>query len=394
MPLQPSQLLALLAAKQADFQNVDQDAFRVLKRYWDALARTAELSTSSLARAIAPLEYLHRCFEGLEGVGSHPDWVIPFEQVWENREQSLEWVRSRLEGIPTFAVDGSQIQPGRDLSIPVALIQVGWFENFHLPSGRYEKDAVIDLITPVELRRAESEEGTERLIHQRRFQAEVRRLIQYIQERPVDPKLGYYPGLVFYDGSLLATFAETFDSGTKQFYVTALRQLLRTSQQCRVPLVAYIDSSYARDLTVTLQHLYCLPEVKGIRDVQLFHSKMNWGDRTPLFRCCRPGILSQYREQVDQIGFTYLKTHAGYPVRLEMPVWMVEAGILDLVMDWVRGEVIIGGGYPYSIETADQVAVLQAEDRQIFYRLFQQWAETTQLNLRFSRKMVSKVRRR
>jgi hypothetical protein len=49
---------------------------------------------------------------------------------------------------------------------------------------------------------------------------------------------------------------------------------------------------------------------------------------------------------------------------------------------------------PYVIETADQTAVLKVEDRQVFFRILQDWAEQEELSLRFSRKMVSKVRRR
>ena len=45
-------------------------------------------------------------------------------------------------------------------------------------------------------------------------------------------------------------------------------------------------------------------------------------------------------------------------------------------------------------ETADQVAVLQADDRYHFYRILQDWAEQQGIHLRLSRKMVSKVRRR
>ena len=55
-------------------------------------------------------------------------------------------------------------------------------------------------------------------------------------------------------------------------------------------------------------------------------------------------------------------------------------------LDYVRGEIIIGGGYPYVIETADQVAVLQAEDRRQLYRLLQDWSEKASVNIRFSRK--------
>jgi hypothetical protein len=60
----------------------------------------------------------------------------------------------------------------------------------------------------------------------------------------------------------------------------------------------------------------------------------------------------------------------------------------------VRGEVVIGSGYPYVIETADQVAVVTGADRQAFFKLFQDWAKSEDLKLRLSRKMVSKMRRR
>ncbi len=89
-----------------------------------------------------------------------------------------------------------------------------------------------------------------------------------------------------------------------------------------------------------------------------------------------------------------MKTHEGPPVRLEIPTWIYDAGLYEQVIDWVRCEVIVGGGYPYVIETADQTAVLKADDRQMFYRLLQEWADEENLNLRLSRKMVSKARRR
>ena len=63
-------------------------------------------------------------------------------------------------------------------------------------------------------------------------------------------------------------------------------------------------------------------------------------------------------------------------------------------MDIVRCEVIVGKGYPYAIETADQTAVLRAEDRHIFMRVLQEWSARQELELRLSRKMTSKLRRR
>jgi hypothetical protein len=176
--------------------------------------------------------------------------------------------------------------------------------------------------------------------------------------------------------------------------VNCLVDLLRASALHRVPLVAYVDTSYARDLTQVLQSGFNLPEVKSIHDAQVIGTRMKWGDRTPLMRCQREILSHLYRDQADRVGFTYLKTHDGYPARLEIPLWIAEAGRLEEVLDWVRGEVAIGNGYPYAIETADQVAVLQTDDRQTFYRILQDWIEEEGLHLRFSRKMVSKVRRR
>jgi hypothetical protein len=389
MTLKPSQIQDILNTKRDEFKSFSQETWQQLQQYRAMLVHLSpqgeanllqQLQHSSLGMGARLLEPLKRAAKG----------IIPCNLVWQNREQSLAWVRDRLTGITTFAVDGSQIYPGKDLSIPVALVQVGWFENLHLPTGGYEKDVVVDVMTPTDLQAGHSGEPVDRRVNMRRFQMETQRLVQYMKAH-----VNREDCLVFLDGSLIATFAEAFDPKSRKFYLTCLLDLLRTSKLCRVPLVAYIDTSYAQDLTLMLQHLFDLPESNAIHDAQLMGRFMEWGDRTPLFLSQRSGILSDYEEQSDQIAFTYLKaTRESPPARLEMPRWMHEAGLVDRVLDWVRGEVIIGGGYPYVIETADQTAVLQTADRQAFYRILQEWAEQSNLDLRFSRKMVSKVRRR
>jgi hypothetical protein len=55
---------------------------------------------------------------------------------------------------------------------------------------------------------------------------------------------------------------------------------------------------------------------------------------------------------------------------------------------------VVGNGYPYAVETADAVAVITVQDRERFYRTFQEFAEKEGLPLRFSRKAVSKRGRR
>ncbi|MEM9450634.1 MAG: DNA double-strand break repair nuclease NurA [Cyanobacteria bacterium P01_E01_bin.6] len=389
MTLKPSQIQAILDAKREDFQSFNKKALNHLEKYRAALD---QLSTWPLEKI---QKKLRRCSGecgaiALEPLEHHENCVIASRFDWGNREQSLAWVRQKLMNITTFAVDGSQIFPGKDLSLPVALVQIGWFENPHLEVGTYEKDIEVDVMTPSDLQVSSSGEPADRRVNFRRFEMEINRLVRYIEEHKNQQDC-----LVFFDGSLVGTFADAFDGDLRRQYVDCFLKLLNASQTYQVPLVGFVDTTYARDLTVMLQHLFQLPECPAIHDAQLLHTFMEWGDRTPIFQCDRSGILKEYGEQHNQIAFTYLKTtRHSFPARVEMPMWLYQSGLANRVMDWVRGEVIIGGGYPYVIETADQTAVLQSMDRQAFFKLLQDWAEKEDIKLRLSRKMVSKTRRR
>jgi len=177
-------------------------------------------------------------------------------------------------------------------------------------------------------------------------------------------------------------------------YIDQVLTLLRASEDYQVPLVGYVDTAQSNDITTLLRTLDKLETTRAIHDAKLLDGLMRWGDRTPLMTCCRGDILNYYAEMRHRIAFTYLKTNANYPARLELPTWIWEAGRAEAVINQVRAEVIIGNGYPYAIETADQTAVLQSRDRQVFYRILQDWAEQENLSLSLSQKMVSKSRRR
>jgi hypothetical protein len=396
MPVSPSQIKTLLDQKREAFSSFNRAKFELLQAYHQAWAEFAALPLAQQIERLAahddPVGALP-----LEALGQGEKGILPFfcaesgpaTAPWSNREASKQWVQEVLTNITTFAVDGSQISPGKDLSIPIALIQIGWFENPHCADRPYQKDVRVDLMTPKDLG-PNPAQPVERRVNIRRFQMEVARLVEYIQACPEPERT-----LVFFDGALVVTFAEAFDQDSQTAYVQAMLDLLAASQRRRVPLVGYIDTSYARDLTTLLHHGYGLPATEGIHDAQLLSRLMEWGDRTAVFRCDRGGILDQYEDHQDQIAFTYLKTtRDGHPARLEMPLWMWESGQITQYVNWVRAEVIVGGGYPYAIETADQTAVLQGQDKHILFRVLQDWAERESINLRLSRKMVSKQRRR
>lgn len=389
MPVSPAQIRAALDSKRQAFTQFNQSSASDLQQYrraWRQLTAQPLSQVASTLPASGPIGA--RPLEDFEAV---QQGRLPARLHWSSRDESLAWVRSQLADITTFAVDGSQIFPNKDISLPVALVQIGWFENCHSGDGRYQKDIQLDVLTPADLKTASGAEPVDRQVNIRRFQMETQRLVDYMAACPQPEKT-----LVFFDGSLVVTFADAFDADSQRAYVQAMVRLLAASERYRVPLVGYVDTSYARDLTTLLRHWQPdLKPVETLHDTQLLGQGLAWGDRTPLLRCDREGILSQYGDQRDRVTFTYMQTTRDRPpVRLELPTWIWEAGQLDQVVNWVRAEVIIGGGYPYAIETADQTAVLQTQDRQLFYRILQEWAEREALDVRFSRKLVSKTRRR
>jgi hypothetical protein len=398
MPVSSGQIKTLLDQKRHAFSSFSRAKFELLHAYNHAWIEFAALA---LDRQLAQLPVTEpagaRPLETASSGQAADKGIVsfffaesgPVGDRWTNREQSAQWVQTVLEDITTFAVDGSQISPGKDISIPIALLQIGWFENPHSATRSYKKDVRVDLMTPSDLG-PNPAQPVERRVNIRRFQMEVARLVEYINDCPEPERT-----LVFFDGALVVTFAEAFDQESQTAYVQSMLSLLEASDRRRVPLVGYVDTSYAHDLTTMLHHACGLEATEGIHDAQLLSRLMGWGDRTAVFQCDRGGILKEYTSYADQIAFCYLKTtRDGYPARLEMPRWMWESGQMTQYLNWVRGEVIIGGGYPYSIETADQTAVLQGQDKHLFLRVLQDWAEREEINLRLSRKMVSKQRRR
>src|SRR5258708_4231642 len=84
--------------------------------------------------------------------------LFPFAREFANHEQARQWAEC-IEGVTTIAVDGSQLQPWRDASIPVALIQVGLFANPHSQGKQYTKDVTLEVLSPDEISEASSIES-------------------------------------------------------------------------------------------------------------------------------------------------------------------------------------------------------------------------------------------
>ncbi|MBI1765079.1 MAG: DNA double-strand break repair nuclease NurA [Acidobacteria bacterium] len=395
-------ILEQLTAKKTSLLAFEDEFQQEAETYAAALEQFCQLSLAELESRLSA----HECPGALPTpeFGSVPQMCLDFAPQFNHHADARAWASAMLLGHTTVAADGSQILPNDEMSIPVAAVQVAWFSNAHTRAGRYVKDLVFELLPPedllIELRG--ERQFSEQAVSVRRFRLEVKTLCEQMCALAADETQRAQLPLVLFDSSLVISFAEQLHEELGQQYISAVLELLRCSEQTRVPVVGYVDSSRAHDLTKLLSICFNLREAERVHDAQLLSARMNWGARSPFFICARgssrsnqPSVLEGFAEYRRGIGFVYLKTNAqAPPARLEIPRWVYEQGLLDEVVDLVRAEVIVGNGYPYALETADAAAVLSGSDREAFYRIFQRFAEEQGIKLRISPKAASKARRR
>ena len=387
--IDPEKVRQALEAKRDQFVNAQTLARQDIEALRQALGDFKAKSLQEVEAALANIEA-----PGARPTAEHdayPEVIVPFGHSWENHQDAREWAMQTISGIPTLAVDGSQIASSKDISVPVGVVQVGWYENPHQPDARYVKDIAVDILGPDELSGQDQDDSgfSDWQINWKRFEMEVDCLLQYMQSRAgSDPK-----PLCFFDGSFVVSFVDKMLPERQQRYTDAVIRLLETSEQTGIPVVGYIDTTYARDIASLVSAVTGFRPSRRISDAAMLKNQMNWGDRSQVYICARDdAVLARYYESVC---FTYLKTTTSNPpARVELPRWVYEQGECDKVLDIVRAECVIGVGYPYPIETVDSVAVLNSEDRDRFYRIFQEFTRSNNLPLQFSRKATSKRNRR
>ena len=324
---------------------------------------------------------------------------------WQNREQARQWALKTLDGRPVLAVDGSQIVPTTDYSYPVGAVQIGWFFNDRRTAvesdstNHYEKDIAFEALAPDELFDAAG--GDDGVfpgwrVNQERFVRECAKLCEFMEscaERPFARR-----PVCFFDGSLIISFAGQLRAGREHGYIQAVQDLLDCSERTQTPLVGYVDNTYSRDFVTLLATLHGLPTPAHVNDASLLGATLpDWGDRSPFWVCARPDRLSTEGRAgfYKRVCFCLARLSVEHaPARLEMPRWLLESGRAGEVVELVLAEAVVGGGYPYVLEAADVTAVIQQQDRQRFYRLFQEFLQEQDLPLTVTRKQRSKLLRR
>ena len=409
------QLHAQLAARREEFADFERAWGAEVRAYARRLRGLGGRSAEEVKRRAG-----ERIAEGVARVaGALPSdeleraggAVVPFGRRWRTHEEARRWALDVLLDRVTCAADGSQILPGREVSLPVAGVQAAWFENLHTRTGDgYRKEWDFRLIAPKDLLDAGEGPATALdIVGLERFRLELGALCRFMGRRRGWRARGERVPVAFFDGTLLLSTTRVRTEGNfPRAYASAIAEAVRTSRETEVPLVGYIDQSYARDLVHLLDVLEGrLRKPQNVFDARILSSPPGegqapllaaWGDRTVFFHCLREGLTEEFKEDgtgAPLVGFLYLQTTGeGTPARLDIPAWVYEAGLLGEVVDAVRAECVVGNGYPYALETADAAAVITAQDREQFLRAMQEFAERERLGFRVARKLISKAHRR
>ncbi|HEV2763544.1 MAG TPA: DNA double-strand break repair nuclease NurA, partial [Pyrinomonadaceae bacterium] len=278
--------------------------------------------------------------EELERAGSV---VAPFNANWRSHEEARRWAHGALVNRVTFAADGSQILPGREITLPVAGVQVASFENRHTRDGGYTKDARFRVVMPGELLEGDGSGASspDAVVSLKRFELEVETLREFLETKRGWRERDERTPVVFFDGTLLISYARP-QNRLQDRYVSAVVELVRLSEETRVPVVGYIDQSYARDLVNLLDVLGGRTRHRSaVHDAQLLRAHgddgappllATWGARTVFCYCLREGLKEDFRDEGGRplVGFVYLQTTGdGHPARLDIPSWVYEQGLLE-----------------------------------------------------------------
>jgi hypothetical protein len=402
MPLYRDKIAQELEDKKSDFQTgIGQD---VVDEFQDAAGELSDLSREEIEERLDEFELPAALpteeFEENDGL------TVQFEESreWESHEAVNKWARSQIEGAPTISADGSQIDPVSEFEKPVGLVQAVWIANNHTADGDYEEDVETKVLTPEDLLFEDPNTGLIQVDDEEvsisRFELEMKVLERQIKKHADNEATP----VVLYDGPLVLSFAQMFSSTVQDRYSEALARLLAASEHHGVPVIGYTAGSKASDLAKMIERLGLVDVSQSVRDYQLVDGLVDeWGDRTIIFNSRRDNSLNwlqttyhgQEYDFSEDILFTYLKTDSGPQVdRIDFPRWVQEEGLVDHVMAVLRAEAGIGRGYPEILQSVDADAVISRQEREEFLRMYQDFSEENDIDLRWNNKALSKKRRR
>lgn len=386
MPINPAALAAALESKRNEFKDYESRQQTAFTQALGHLDEAGKLSGAEVRALLDATEKLH--------VGARPsdEWTarLTVPPVIHPRDfASIEgYVERALRGVPLATCDGSQLDPGRETSLPVGVVHVYWnWQNNDPTASKAERGADTEIITPRDFDAALTQNipSHGQLVALRRFELEQKTLRNIMQA---------HPGTVaIYDGSLINSFAVRLPPAHRKRYDDSVQATLTLSEKTKSPLVAYVATSHSNDLVTMLETLY------GNLPVHLPDSlvlRQRFGipaARTPDFECDRDDGSQDAYDQ--KIHFCYLNASEVAPSRIEYPAWVAQEQLVDRVAMAVLGSAMLRtDGYPQHIHVCHEACTLGPHEREQFQVALTRFADKNGLTLRLGSKGRAKTHSR
>lgn len=409
MPFYPETVLEDLRTRAGDIREfVDADAVAV-ETYRDALRDAFQAYEREPLRVeLGPERYPGALPSGEWDSQDAP--TIPFAEAaaWDNHEAVNEYAKGVLDGVTTVGVDGSELGPIDEFTVPLGLVQVAWYANHHHEDGAYDEGLRTRILGPTVVT-TPSDDATGvrytdgRVPGHERYRDEGETVVECV-ERFADREP---PPVVIYDGPLVPTFANTYSPDVRdEHYRKTMARVLAASEHHRVPIVGYSAGGSRTNVAKMLRRTYRerLGDEPFVADSRILNGfTSNWGDRSQVFVHRQDGTVdaleTTYRGEpydfATDVLFGYLDIPVGTAMDyLEFPGWIRRAGLVEHVFDVVRAETAVGRGFPEVIQQADTNAVLDIEAKRRFLGLVQTVADALDLPIEWNAKTLSKERRR
>jgi hypothetical protein len=192
------------------------------------------------------------------------------------------------------------------------------------------------------------------------------------------------------DGSLMQLALALSPAKEVQDLMRQYGEVLADFERLRVPVLGYVSKPASQAVMHAARLFGCRAaheqgreqacetrcrreECSGLwtlDDGGLFWELLEPGRRSPIFLTHSAFGGRSPADFWDDMGFCYLATE--YEVaRLEFPLWVAEAGLLDRVHSIALSQCALGAGYPKALTLAHNFAVLRAEDRSSYFILLE-----------------------
>jgi hypothetical protein len=198
--------------------------------------------------------------------------------------------------------------------------------------------------------------------------------------------------LALLDGSLMQLGLALSPSERVQKLVAEYSGRLADFESLGVPVVGYVSRPASQAVMYAARLFGCReaaesglgpkagcnarcrrPECSGLwtlDDGGLFWELLDVGARSPVFQTRTVFGVQSKASFWEDMGFCYLRTP--YEIaRLEFPLWVADAGLLDRVQAIVLCQCALGEGYPRVLTLAHNFAVLRNEDRESYFFLLE-----------------------